>query len=238
MIIERQYQVWMATCMGRDVDRPSLDYVSVTRVGGSDLADGFFINNYPQDDVSRIWDGVAVATNGYILAAVPVVMDEDDVDGLVHWSHIKKAFSTTKVRDGDPSIKLGLEFVTLGDGSQWPRFNGTVDSGTVFPDVAAILPDVRPYIDSNYGVFRIDAVEMDKVCKAVASRCRGSKPHVYMALIDNTDMSPILVEPYGKKVRDRIGLPIGLQMPLTGRNDSYAKWILKQAQAQLKEVAA
>ena len=229
MVIERQYKVWMATCMGKDSERPSLDYVSVTRVGESDLATADFINNYPQDDITEVFDGVAVATNGYILAAVPVVMGADDVDGLVHWSHIKKAFSVTKVRDGDPSVKLGLEFVTLGDGSQWPRFNGTVTDNTVFPDFSTILPDVRPHLDSNHGVFHIDAVEMGKVCGAVASKCRSHEPKVRMVLIDDTNASPILVEPYGKKVRDRIGLPIGLQMPLVANRGYYSAWISRQA---------
>ena len=229
MVIERQYKVWLATCMGKDNERPSLDYVKVVRVGEEPFATGNFINNYPQDDVSRIWDGVAIATNGYVLAAVPVVMDADDVDGLVHWSHIKKAFSVTKVRDGDPSVSLGNEYITLGDGSQWPRFNGTVTDNTVFPDFSTILPDVRPYLDSNHGVFHIDAVEMGKVCGAVASKCRSHEPKVRMVLMDDTNASPILVEPYGKKVRDRIGLPMGLQMPLTSHRDAYSAWGSRQA---------
>ncbi len=101
MQFNRSHQIWKAAAP--DETRPILNHVLIER--------------------TRNEVGIAVAANGFVLAVIPVVLDEDDVPGIVRADLFQRAASMTEIvkgkrtRPASARMGLGADRVTLADES-------------------------------------------------------------------------------------------------------------------------
>ena len=78
-----------------------------------------------------------VATNGHILAACPVLLDEDDTSGVVSTEAIKAAIKTSPGRRQDKTANVKANgSLELDNGATYPR----EDKGQ-FPQYERVIPD-------------------------------------------------------------------------------------------------
>lgn len=129
MFIDRKYDIAAATA--EDATRPVLQQVLVER-------------NPQQPDV-----GVAVAADGFMVAVVPVRLEEDDVVGLVPAVAFRDARGVRRAKHrgnkGDCAIRLTLwdQYVAGENGHCYPRVP-QVTWLSRFPNWKALV-DVMPY---------------------------------------------------------------------------------------------
>lgn len=166
MRIEARYRI--EQCAGDEDDgRPVLAYVNVT---------------------TWLDQPVAVAANGYMLAVVPVTLDEDDVPGLVHRSVFDAIAG--ELRDHDPhwanpsSIGLGETTVTFEDGWTAPRHRRGDQSPLNFPNWQKIVTDLTAA--EGPALLALNPKLLVAIQQAVGS------PYVILRP-GNTAQSPILV---------------------------------------------
>lgn len=132
---------------------------------------------------------VAVATDGYVLAVVPVEMNDDDVPGLVDYEILRAARKATSV-NGYISFALCDEIVKFDSGWTAPRTNGL--ENLKFPDWERLTEKV---FDNPIG--RISLVIQPKLLHRVA-KVLGSKM-VCVSHTGNENMVLVtLREPKGK----------------------------------------
>jgi hypothetical protein len=125
MRIQLSYKI--EKCCAPDDTRPVLAYVNITTFEGRP---------------------VAIAADGFMLAVVPVEMEDGDVPGLVYADLFAKARSATKRGLPSASMALGESEVRFADGWTAPRVAHpnyfTSESASKFPDIA---PIIRPFAE-------------------------------------------------------------------------------------------
>lgn len=107
--------------------------------------------------------GVLVATDGRILAAVPVALDAADVAGYVSHACLKAARKTAP--RGDDAIVTLNGVATFHDGSTMPRTVDNADSK--YPNWRQVVP--APY-EAPAIVIRLDALRLWKLAQAMGTQ--------------------------------------------------------------------
>ena len=228
MIFNIDYRPWLAA--SNDATRPALEYVQIT---GDPNA---------EPDQNDMVAGIMAATNGFILAVVPVLLAPDDIAGLVHPGPLKQAAKLSKkLRLGEASVILAAKFITLQDRSQLPRYQDPNDANLNYPDWDPVVPDrIKP--DKFQNILVAANVEPKYLSDTVAAiGCRlgssgrgsGAGEHfprlVFGAANDSGIMiEPMIVEPENSKIYKKYFPPFGLIMPryqaVSNDNDPGNYW--------------
>lgn len=213
MFIDFYAEIWRATA--QDDARPSLAHVLI--------ADSVYADKYnlrlPADH-----NGVAVATDGFMLAIVPVILEDDDVPGLVDPELIKQAAKMTPKTFPGAWLSLGDRTVKLIDRSERPRYRYDTDPGN-FPDIVGVVPTERPKGDDKDGLYRHPVLSINTAYLIDLTRAMGARyikserdnTHYRFVYLAGTFGTPILIE----RAR-HVGnfgaswvTPLGLLMPIT-----------------------
>ena len=153
----------------------------------------------PYLDVER---GAILATNGQILAVVPVDLDEDDTSGHVSIDAIKAARKQAPGSRADKVLSIKANGgLLLQDGQSYPRG----DLGK-YPDIDRVIPDK----DKAEHVFSIDATLLKNLAEAI---CEPGNSQVTLYLNDSN--GGIYVEPNQDDSKAH-----GVIMPCRGRDES------------------
>ncbi len=150
MLIEWQYRPWLA-CGGADETRPVFTHVIVERL------------EKPLVEERRQYEGIAVAADGYVLAAVPVQLDPEEAPCLVPI----KAFEEASIVDGCRWIGLGrAEHQTVRtDKATFPKCPPDV----TIPDWRSLVPHQRGAMTS----FGLNDLLLAKVARALGIKGTG-----------------------------------------------------------------
>lgn len=219
MYINFEYEIWRA--VAPDDSRPVLRHVLIV---DSEQADHWNIGLEPG------YNGLAVATDGFMLAIVPVQLEDEDVPGLVDAELIKSAGKLTPKTFPGAWLKLEPQRVTLLDQSVRPRWDGDQWPGN-FPDITAILPAKRPDGRADdegkadpglnvHPVLSINTAYLIDLTKALGSRYIKSQrdsTHWRFLYLTPAFATPVLIE-MGRRVGPTFGAwraPLGLLMPIT-----------------------
>ncbi len=155
MRIDNKYKIWFSAA---DYTRPILAQVIVARL--DEVPDLLQVDeedkerwlNYGEIAHSKAENGVALATNGFILSVVPVVLDDIDVSGLVdkdvfRYVMGRKNSGFAQFDLSNPTVtwiddmRKGQEItVVRANGRFFPR--SEVGDKTKFPNFIPILPDL------------------------------------------------------------------------------------------------
>lgn len=148
MLIEKRYKIWKAAATTVDV-RPSIEGVLVARpdelVGLLRDASEETEDRWQQIKKRHIrggTDGLAIATDGWILSIVTCSLDEEDISGLYPTSLFKNVMGRAKV--GIAHIDLRPNRITLRAGTEWesgyrvagsfPNYVALEEGGDKFPN--------------------------------------------------------------------------------------------------------
>lgn len=138
-----------------------------------------------------------VATDGRMMAVIPVALEEGDEAGFVTAESLKAArkLTTTKAETISLSANGSLK---LANGVAFPRPAEGGDNGT-YPNWRAVLPDGK---NRKFSV-ALDAELLVKIQRAMGA----SGVHLHFT----DDVGPILVGPSSCKTEDS---PFGVLMPM------------------------
>lgn len=239
MLIKSEFHIWEAAAT--DEDRVSLQYVAVVKDQPAELnPDGFF-------------PGLAFATDGFILAVVPVLFAEHDIEGLVSTDALKRGFQAAKRLRLDP-VRLHLDqpgYVGLVDNSLVPRWADDAHEKLNYPAVASIIPAKRPTVAARLGRgFHLMSAALQpgyysRLVKAIGCKFsmsgRGSGHGSGFARIVFGSVSdkgqtfdPMIVEPQAASVGEGFVPPYGIIMPMyagggSGREAVGVDWDQKSS---------
>lgn len=144
MRIAREYKIWETVQDAKSLYREYLGEVLIQRL----------------DDTR----GLAIATDGSMLAVVPVELDKNDVPGLIRADLLKLAAKVTPRSFGDVALALVSEddVVLPGDGSTHKRTNY---AGARYPDISRVVP-AYPHKPAGYAP-PFDAALLGKIVRAL-----------------------------------------------------------------------
>lgn len=225
MLIKSEFRVFESVAL--DDSRPTLSCVNVTS------------ERLNPDSEGRC-EGLAMATDGFILAVVPVLVDDLDDLGLVSAVAFKAAFAAARRMRVDPVVlKLDLPlYVGLADGSMVRRYGADVDAGSFsrFPDVDPVIPKRSQIGDREVQGRHLMSVAynpglINRLCKSIgckiANRGVGSKgdnyPRLVFGGVDNggSTCDPIVIESQSASMADDFVPPFGLIMPMHSSGGDY-----------------
>lgn len=225
MLIKSDYHVFEAA--SKDDSRAALRYVSLQPDQGVDPDPDGWIT------------GRAYATDGFILAVVPVQLFKDDIAGLISADVMRQAFKASKrFKLADVSIVLDQPgYAVLQDGAMLPRWDNQGDGDLSYPDVAGFVPSKRPTVADRQGRgFHLMAAGLSpsyyaRVVKAIgcqsATHGRGSAhgsvfPRLVFGSVGahGSTSDPVMVEPQDHSVSAVFVPPFGLIMPMYSGNGS------------------
>ena len=189
MKISREYKVWEASA--KDDSRPILREVLIERTEERKSATGGKFN------------GVAVGCDGFMMAIVPVWLDDDDVPGTVKASVIADAVKGWPVKGMDPEIQLGEKEVSYF--GKTGRVTAERSSGGTFPDYKRVVPQYRYCKEKRKGqTFAINP----KLLQRLATALGVTIPKFTVA----KRSEPIIIETHVGQGRELM-VPFGLLMP-------------------------
>lgn len=238
MLINRDFQIWLA--VAADDSRLTLTHVEIKADPGSDPDDDGYIS------------GTAAATDGWILAVVPVKLFapgdgfdyarsgliDPDIPGLLAPTVFKAALKVAKsMRVSDLTIDLSkADLAGLHDGSWLPR-QVDPDMGN-YPDWAPIVPKRQSATERRYhfmaAVFQPKFY--DRVSKAIGCQTALNGPGSGQGsglprLIvgkpdqDGSTTTPFIVEPMSAPMGSDFVPPYGVIMPIhLGKPEGLAKF--------------
>jgi hypothetical protein len=184
MKIRTEYQIFKSAAM-KDDSRPVLQNIYVERLDGN--------------------KGVAVATDGCMMAVVPVELSDEDVPGLVPGTCVQDAIKTWK--------KFGKVDIILKEGEvSYLGKSGIVTAKRLdakFPDWQKLVP-TKPE-DQPVGMFSIDPSRLAALCDAIGANCSNVVPK----LTRTGRNSPIIVETWING--NTPCAPFGILMPMEGK---------------------
>ena len=228
MLIDRDYQVWI--CVASDDMRPTLQHVNIQ----PDLAS--------EPDPSGYVSGTAAATDGHILAVVPVKLFapgegfdyakhsliDPDIGGLLAPSVFKAALKVAKRQRSD-RLQIDLsdpDLAGLVDGSLLPRFTDPSVKGSTFPDWAPIVPKRQRYQDRRFQLMAasFQPLFFSRVASAIGcqlavnGRGSGSGNGLPRWIFGDPGSSgsssePSIIEPVKNPIHSVFEPPFGLIMP-------------------------
>ncbi len=230
VLMNCEFQIWKA--VANDGARPTLNYVNVQSDPGVDPGTDGMI------------PGTAVATDGYVLAVVPIMLDMNDQPGLIAVSVFLSALKVARAarpKTADLYMDLrkqpGEQFITtvgLADGSRVLRYDDDKDKDGNYPDWQPIVPDrMQPKDRDNQPALMAASFQpsnFTKICQAIGCRIaldgRGSKSGdgdtriVFgRAVQSGVSYDPFIVEPIKATIGQKFIPPFGLIMPLSHQPD-------------------
>jgi hypothetical protein len=161
---------------------------------------------------------VAVATNGFALAIVPVEIESDDDLGMFDARVLLQANRVSRAKHIPHFLRFGkhvngTELVRLSNGYHIPRYRDATEPTTSFPDYGHIVPRRRPKAGENpMGLMTFDSKHFNDLVDAI-----GSKQHhgTRAVFAERSHKSPIMLEPTGvNTLGELFRPPMGLLMPL------------------------
>lgn len=219
MFIKREYEIWRAAA--QDDARPALQHVLIV---DSAQADKWNIG-LPAGE-----NGLAVATDGFMLAIAPVQLEDEDIPGLVDANLFQEAAKVTPRTFPGVWMKLDEQRINLLDQSVRARWVGDQWPGN-YPDIMAVLPAKRPdgrateegEADpglNSHPVLSINTAYLIDLTKALGAKYIKSardNTHFRFLYLTRTFGTPILIEI--ARHRTVFGghwlAPLGLLMPIT-----------------------
>lgn len=195
MKFDRAHRIWLAAEQHVDV-RPVLVHISVERT---------------KDD-----RGIAVAANGFLMAIIPVILDENDVPGIVRADLFRMA---ARMPDPDPlhrrkskvdyaTLELGAERVTLADQSTHLR--------TTVVGADAQFVDWRRIMARAGSVAPVGEIGFDPRYITILGEALGVRPPERgLRLTFNGPQNPVVVERNTSLATDEPEPPYGFVMPQT-----------------------
>lgn len=234
MLINSEYKVFEACA--KDQARPTLACVSIVSDAVFDPESGIVTHG---DAGGGMLHGRALATDGFILAVVPVLLDANDQDGLIGREAMAAAFKASK-RLREPEVRVGLDqvgYVVLADGAMIPRTPESPGDYGRFPDVDPVIPSKRltpaerryhlMAANFNWGYMRRCAMAIG--CK-VSDTGVGSQGSAFPRLVfgrvsaSGVTHDPILIEPASHSVGSGFVAPFGLLMPMVDKSGESGYW--------------
>lgn len=198
MHISKSYQIELCSTR-QDGLRPVLQHVMVER-----LAE-------PTEDLDGMpCNGSATSANGFMLASVPVVLDDDDVPGLVRWDAFREARRHSN--NGVCLMKLLADRIEYGLGvDMWtmPRLTHGVTLDAKWPDYLRIVSDLK------IGRVFESAIYFDPTLAFRLNKAIG-RPFFIVAHISSKNQAMLIQGKYGYDATGRPKLPFGLLMPVAG----------------------
>lgn len=192
MLIDPKYQIWKVTA--QDDVRPILCGVKIEATG--------------EPDARGNRTGRAIASDGFILAIVPVTLEETDTANLVHYRAFKWAMQMGRPKRGaDLHLGLCADGIRLANGvllpaatnyirGVYPNLDGTING---FSGSAGI--DQSPLQSGD--PFPYDLNLLNRVAAAIGA--------VNLKVTQRFLKAPIMVEPITSSYPS---LPFGLVMPI------------------------
>lgn len=232
MRIDNKYKIWFSA---GDYTRPTISNVLVAKI--EEVPDLLKVDeehkerwlNYGEIALSKEGNGVAIATDGFILSVVPVVLDDIDVSGLVdkdifRYVMGRKQSGSAQLDLSNPTVtwlddmRKGQELtVVRANGRFFPRSD--VGDKTKFPNIIPVLPDLTKAVPQRH--VALDFTHWDHARKAIGSKhikffFFGSKQPILFA-------GQLASRPWGSKAdKDtpiRLRLPFAIVMPLHSEYD-------------------
>jgi hypothetical protein len=220
MLFDKVHKDIVRVAAGDD-SRPSLTYINVVRA-----------DDIPSVAVPDGHNGVMLATDGFSLAVVPVQLEPGDLPGLLDPEHVTTAakFSSKYIDGFDNGCRIGLgdDTVDLLDGSTRPRFKISGDGSLNYPDVGAVVPKMRPGVESAIiplAYSSLNAFYLVNVVKALGlgfTKRAGEDCHIRISQAGNY-AAPYIVETAAAKITTLLQAPFGLLMPVvnTAKSNYY-----------------
>jgi hypothetical protein len=165
MWLDHHYQIEQAVLNDPKYNRPSLCHVNITT-----------------------WEKepVAVASDGFILAVVPVFLDEGDVLGLVQANAFKIA---RKSKIKPPRLFLREQHVEFPDGTTIPRFTA---EHLEYPNISVVFHDTKPY-----PVLAMNTEYLRRLSKALGSDRLYFYPERTTGVLVSPNQTDKLIPPFG-----------------------------------------
>ena len=236
MRIDNKYKIWFSAA---DYTRPILAQVIVARLDEVpdllqvDAEDKERWLNYGEIALSKEGNGVAVATNGFILSVVPVVLDDIDVSGLVD----KDVFRYVMGRKNSGSAQFDLSNPTVtwiddmrkgqeitvvrANGRFFPR--SEVGNKTKFPNIIPVLPDLTKSVPLRH--VTLDFTNWESARRAIGTTqikfffFGSTKPILFAGQLASTSWG----YKANKNTPIKLRLPFAIVMPMhsdyDGMND-------------------
>jgi hypothetical protein len=235
VLINSELQVFKS-CADDDA-RPTLGCVSIVSDAVWDPESGEITSGEAGGDMVH---GRALATNGFILAVVPVLLAKNDQAGLIGREAMAAAFKASR-RLREEDVKIGLDqdgFIVLADGAMIPRTPYPSNEYSQFPDVDPVIPSVRfrpvdrqyhlMALNFNWGLLKNLALSIG--CK-ISDRGVGARGSAFPRLsfgrvsADGGTTDPIIVDAADRSVSAGLVAPFGLLMPMhqTSSADYFAQ---------------
>lgn len=180
MRFDKRFQPWLAA--SPDDSRPIFRCLNIERTEGN--------------------HGVAVAADGFVLAVVPVTLDDGDVPGLIRVESMQHAAKL------DGRVLLGEDRLRFPkEDSDYPR--GTSNYGQ-FPNWRQIAPKIKTYPVTP--PFAVNPAYIDRLWKALG------RPHglAFTAIKGKDGNSPLILEDLAA-LPNADGVPVppfGIVMPI------------------------
>lgn len=167
--------------------------------------------------------GVAVATNGFALAIVPVTIERESDIGMFDARILQQAHRLSRAKTIPIFLRFdkhvnSTELVQLTNGHLIPRYRDSSEPAS-YPDYSPIVPLIRPKAGENpNGAMTYGTKHFNDLSDAVGGK---NFPGIRAVFAGSSWESPIVMEPTGvNKVDERFRVPLGLLMPIF---DSPAK---------------
>lgn len=211
MQIEKSYQIYRACA--QDSERPTLECVLIARFNEllemiwapDDTKIVFEMDNKPEDI-----NGIAIATDGHMLAIVPVQIDNEDVTGLIHKDTFKEALKGSK--SGFARLSLQEKFVELPNGNLIKRdYIGT------FPMFLGVLTEERSEVakvEPKPASIHLDVKLLYALAQAIGihgTKYRGANISIYPSTPSGNQ--PIFITS-SSDTEDHWIPPFGILMPV------------------------
>ena len=235
MKIDNGYKLWYSA---GDHTRPTLSHVLVARIAEvPDLLTNVSAEhkenwlNYGEIALPKEGNnGVAIATNGFILSVVPVELDDIDVSGLVdkdvfRYVMGRKSSGFAYFDLSNPTVtwlddmRKGQELtVVRANGRFFPRLD--IGKDAKFPNFIPVLPDLS--ISTSMRHVTLDFNNWDRARKAIGTTYvsffffGATKPVLFAGNLASRGFQEVT-----GKTPIRLGLPFAIVMPMHSSYDGF-----------------
>lgn len=223
MRLSKQYK--LAEGASKDDSRPTIQHALVchfsavpdlVRIADERMADyrgqwEFVLDwiGYEKDDYDDPTRGIACVTDGWLLAIVPVTMDEEDIPGLVRADVFQAKYQRRSAKEAYFDLRktkvtseyYNMEVIRVGDqmSSQWLlRTNGLLLPDDKFPNIIPVVKNAIEAEGTTEAVYDLRLV--DRVRKVTGIEYGHFKLH---------DTEASLIVGSGK-----MNLPLAIVMPM------------------------
>ena len=178
MKISKDFALWEITGLAaKEGSRPSLEHILIAKAKPYEQPN---VKNetYPEwmvmplsESNNDFTNGVAIATDGFSLAVVPLELYDEDFPGTIPGELLKEAAQKAAVQ-GQIYLELREDEIVIPFAGQ----KNQRDKNLSFPDVRNIIEDVRNRMAGNERKvdLTIDNVRLNKLLKALGVKTTGN----------------------------------------------------------------